>query len=297
MNSDFLIIGCTSEIGAGLVRNLLDQGFKVDGIRFKTKCANVGENHNCVSADLFNSDLESLSSLFSPRKLILVSWYTEHGLFWDSTLNAKWFLIYKELCSHFASKGVKSVVGFGSCAEYSWGESVRLSESADTKPASLYGMGKLRLFNWLTEAFEESLWIRPFFVYGPSDHPNKLIKSAILSKERGSLIKLVNSRDLMDYIYIDDVISVSSALISKDASGVYNLGNGVPLTPLDVMRVVGGNFEVGVAPSTKPKFVVADNQKITKELGFINWTGLEAGVANMLNSENFSLDEIEGNYD
>ena len=297
-SSDFLIIGCTSEIGSGVLKNLLSLGYRVDGIRYMSACNLRNENHRCVSMDLLSANLDDLPSIFNPKILVLASWYTEHGQFWESSLNTKWFEMYKKLCQKFSASGTKGIVGFGSCAEYSWEGNLRISELSETSPKSLYGVEKLRLFKWLNTEFQNLLWVRPFFVFGPADHPTKLIKSALISKKNMSSVRIINSNDSIDYIYIEDVIELSTKLILIQARGVFNLGTGRPLTSVEIMDVVGCDYELGINhEGLSPKFVVANNEKVTRLLGPIDWTSLERGVSNMLNSEDFSLIDNGGKSD
>ena len=290
---DFLIIGCTSEIGSRLLRNLLRLGYRVNGIRFQSKCELAGVNHECESVDLFRVDMNELALKFNVKKLILVSWYTQHNDFWSSSLNTDWGQMYRRLCQAFINIGVDEVVGIGSCAEYSWLLPDHISELTETLPASVYGNEKLALFNWLSERTTNLLWIRPFFVYGPNDHPDKLIQSAITKRAAKSVISIQNSQHYVDYVFIEDVALVTSRLISGNATGVFNVGTGQASSPVEVAQSVGCRFEVlqptsGALDARHPRFVVADNQKIVEALGSIEWTSLKSGISNMMLSREIS---------
>ena len=288
--SDFLIIGCTSEIGSRLLQNLLSMGYRVDGIRYKSNCKVVSADHNCVSLNLFATDLDNLARTFHAKKVILVSWYTEHKAFWNSPLNTEWSRMYKQLCQAFINEGVEGFVGIGSCAEYSWSRPEKLSESAETLPASRYGREKLSLFRWLDERVRNLVWVRPFFVYGPNDHPDKLIQATISKWASQSTICIQNSQDMVDYVFVDDVALITSKLISINVNGVFNIGTGAPSSPVDVAQILGCNYELSVIESgaqviQDSKFVVADNQRITAILGYIEWTRLTSGISKILDSK------------
>jgi nucleoside-diphosphate-sugar epimerase len=291
--ADFLIIGCTSEIGSRLLRSLLSLGYKVDGIRHESNCKVVGENHKCVSMNLFAVDPNTLALTITARKVILASWYTKHTDFWESPLNREWGKMYRQLCQSFIDNGVKGFVGIGSCAEYSWSNPDKISELTTTSPVSLYGQEKLALLNWLNEKTSDLLWVRPFFVYGPNDHPDKLIKGAISKKASNTVLSIQESQVFVDYVFVDDVALVSAKLISINAQGVFNVGTGEAISPIEVAHIVGCDFEVlenasGCQESPKPKFVVADNEKITQALGKIEWTSLNSGISNIMTAAEFS---------
>lgn len=285
--ADFLIVGCTSEIGSRLLRSLLSLGYKVDGIRHQSTCKVVSEHHKCVSVNLFAVDTNRLALTVAAKKVILASWHTKHTDFWESPLNREWGRMYRQLCQSLIDNGVTGFVGIGSCAEYSWSNSDKISELTDTLPASLYGQEKLALLNWLNEKTSDLLWVRPFFVYGPNDHPDKLIKGMISKKVSKTVLTIQNSQDFVDYVFVDDVASVCAKLISINAQGVFNIGTGEAVSPTEVAQVVGCDFEVledasGYQERPKPKFVVADNTKITQVLGKIRWTSLNSGILNIL---------------
>lgn len=291
--ADFLIVGCTSEIGSRLLRSLLSLGYKVDGIRHQSNCKVVSENHKCVSMNLFSVDTNRLARTVTARKVILASWYTKHTDFWESPLNREWGRMYRHLCQSFIDNGVKGFVGIGSCAEYSWSNPDKISESTDTSPASLYGQEKLALLNWLNEKTSDLLWVRPFFVYGPNDHPDKLIKGAISKKVSNTVLTIQNSQVFVDYVFVDDVASLSAKLISINAQGVFNVGTGEAISPIEVAHMVGCDFEVVEDASScqerpKAKFVAADNEKITHALGKIEWTSLNSGISNIMTTAEFS---------
>ncbi len=290
--ADFLIIGCTSEIGSRLLRSLLSLGYKVDGIRHESNCKVVGENHKCVSMNLFAVDPNTLALTATARKVILASWYTKHTDFWESPLNREWGKMYRRLCQSFIDNGVKGFVGIGSCAEYSWSNPDKISELAATSPVSLYGQEKLALLNWLNEKTSDLLWVRPFFVYGPNDHPDKLIKGAISKKASNTILSIQESQVYVDHVFVDDVALLSAKLISINAKGVFNIGTGEAISPIEVAHIVGCDFEVlkdasGCQESPKPKIVAADNEKITQALGKIEWTSLNSGISNIMTAAKF----------
>lgn len=291
--ADFLIVGCTSEIGSRLLRSLLSLGYKVEGIRHQSKCNVVSENHKCVSTNLFSVDSKRLALTVTARKVILASWYTKHTDFWESPLNREWGRMYRHLCQSLIDNGVKGFVGIGSCAEYSWSNPEKISELTDTFPASLYGKEKLALLNWLSEKTTDLLWVRPFFVYGPNDHPDKLIKGTISRRASNTVLTIQNSHVFVDYVFVDDVASVTAKLISINAQGVFNVGTGEAISPIEVAHIVGCDFEVvddGSSHQERPKakFVVADNEKITHALGKIEWTSLITGISNIMATAKFS---------
>ena len=92
---------------------------------------------------------------------------------------------------------------------------------------------------------------------------------------------------------VDDVASLSAKLISINAQGVFNVGTGEAISPIEVAHMVGCDFEVVEDASScqerpKAKFVAADNEKITHALGKIEWTSLNSGISNIMTTAEFS---------
>ncbi len=149
MNSDFLIVGCTSAVGSRLLVRLLDQGYRVNGIRLNSNCKIKNANHSCESLDVLNTDPQIIVSEFPSRTLLMTSWITTPGIFWDSPLNSKWAEVYKNLIMAFKANGGSRVVGLGSCAEYRLDGQSALSEASVTEPISPYGKSKLEVCHFL----------------------------------------------------------------------------------------------------------------------------------------------------
>lgn len=114
----------------------------------------------------------------------------------------------------------QALVHVGSAAEYGQHSGV-IDESSPTEPPSAYGKSKLagtlRLAK-KAEALElRALTARLFSVYGPGEHPQRLLPSLIRSSRSGDPLDLTDGVQKRDFTYVDDVatgillLGVSSA--------------------------------------------------------------------------------------
>lgn len=290
MKSDFLIIGCTSAVGSRLLIRLLNQGYEVKGIRLNSPCEVRHESHNCASVDILNSDPQTISSMYPSKNLILASWISTPGVFWESPINLEWNAAYKALITEFLSNGGSKVIGIGSCAEYLFDRDGFLSELSPTEPLTTYGKSKLDLFNHLSKSEVEFLWVRTFFQYGPDEDDRKFLSSLIKKFQLNQDFNLHEPEGLRDYVYIDDVADVLMKLINKGSRGDFNIGTGCALSNYEVATLVLNALQsrsrIQICDSTStPKHVVASTEKLEKEIGPIEWIDIESGIQKMIEAK------------
>ena len=287
MNSDFLIVGCTSAVGSRLLVKLLDQGYSVNGIRLNSNCKIKNTNHSCESLDVLNTDPRIIVSKFPSNTLIMTSWITTPGIFWDSPLNSKWAEAYRNLILAFKANGGSRIVGLGSCAEYRFDGQSALSEASITKPISAYGKSKLEVCHFLAQLENDFLWVRTFFQYGPEDYEEKFIASLIDAFQKNQVFDLRDPSGRRDYVHIDDVSEVLYRLIMKGSRGVFNVGTGHSVSGYEVAsithRAMENKGKVLVSePNLQAQNIFASNEKIEKEIGPIEWIDIESGIQQMI---------------
>src|SRR5262249_18992294 len=117
-----------------------------------------------------------------PSHLLHRAWVTTPGGYWTSADNLRWVGASLHLLRAFADAGGRRVVVAGSCAEYDWTAAGTCDEATTPlRPATLYGACKDALRRVL-EAFAaqaglSAAWGRLFFLYGPGEHPDRLVAS------------------------------------------------------------------------------------------------------------------------
>lgn len=287
MNPDFLIVGCTSAVGSRLLFKLLDQGYRVRGIRLNSECKVKNKNHYCESLDLLNTDPQIIISKVPSRTLLLAAWCTTPGIFWDSPLNSKWADTYKNLILAFKANGGSRIVGLGSCAEYKIDGVSALSEINVTEPDSAYGKSKLDVCRFLSQLEIDFLWVRTFFQYGPEDYEEKFIASLIIAFQKNQDYYLRDPSGRRDYVYIDDVSEVLFKLILKGSRGIFNIGTGNSVSGYEVASIAhsatgNGGRVLATDSISQAQNIFASTEKLENEIGPIKWTDVEIGIQQMI---------------
>lgn len=287
MNSDFLIVGCTSAVGSRLLIRLLAKGYSVNGIRLNSNCKIKHENHSCESVDVLNTDPRIIVSKFPSNTLVMASWITTPGIFWESPLNSKWADTYSNLILAFKSNGGSRIVGLGSCAEYGFEGQSALSEARAAEPISAYGKSKLQVCHLLSQLELDFLWVRTFFQYGPEDYEGKFIASLINAFQKNQAFELHDPNGRRDYVHVDDVSEVLFKLIIKGSSGVYNIGTGHSVSGYEVASIVHRAMEnsgkiVVADPISQAQDIFASTKKLENEIGPIEWIDVESGIRQMI---------------
>ncbi len=293
MNSDFLILGCTSAVGSRLLVKLLGQGYRVNGIRLNSNCKIKNANHSCESLNVLDTDPQIIVSKFPSRTLLMTSWITTPGIFWDSPLNSKWAEAYKDLIMAFKANGGSRIVGLGSCAEYRLGGDSALSEASITEPSSAYGKSKLEVCRFVAQLEMDFLWVRTFFQYGPEDYDEKFIASLLNAFQKNQVFYLRDPSGRRDYVHIDDVSEVLFKLIMKGSRGVFNIGTGHSVSGYEVASIAhsasGNRGGVLVSdPISQAQNIFASTEKLENEIGSVEWIDIKTGIKQIIMRKNLS---------
>jgi nucleoside-diphosphate-sugar epimerase len=262
-----LILGCSGTVGSRLVEKLCMQGLLVFGVRGQSPCPVVNDLHHCVNSDLLTQDVSEYVRYTKTFLLIHTAWEMTPTTFWNDSNNFKWSSKSALLIQKFFEYGGGKVLVTGSCAEYSWVSDSTLSEKSIEGPNSAYGESKLNLLRFIQDEGFPYLWTRTFFQFGQDKHSNKLIPKLIRSAIAGTLVNLENPLHVRDFIHIDDIIPILSALIVGNQSGIVNIASGIGRSVSDVVQQVemglGKKIDIVYADSGgSPTSVVADVSRL-----------------------------------
>ena len=171
---------------------------------------------------------------------------------------------------------------FGYCAE----------DRTPCRPHTTYGVCKHAL-QLLASEFAarhdlSSVWGRIFFLYGPHEHPDRLVSSTIRSLLARQPARCSHGMQVRDYLYVQDVADAFVALLDSDTSGPVNIASGRPITLREIaLRIAelmnGGDLlQLGAIPAaaTDMPLVVADmSQALTRIPGWEPRVSLDQGLA------------------
>jgi nucleoside-diphosphate-sugar epimerase len=286
-----LVTGASGLIGRRALGPLRDRGFEVHGVTSK-------ESHESDPdvvwhrADLLDpSALDPLLDAAKPTDLLHLAWYAAPGSFWTSLENVDWVAATLRLLMAFAAAGGRRATLAGSCAEYRWGDDVLSERTTPLEPSTLYGACKLATYTAgraLADQLDLSLaWGRIFFLYGPGEHPDRLVASVTRGLLAGEPTATTEGLQVRDFMHVDDVAGALVALLAADVDGPVNIGSGARRTVREIVTAVGRAtdrlelIEFGALASREgdPPSIVADTRRLSEEVAYVPRIGLEEGIA------------------
>lgn len=225
-----------------------------------------------------------------PTHLLHFAWYAEPGLFWESPENLRWLEASIFLLRSFRESGGKRVVMAGTCAEYDWSYGCCSERITPCHPATLYGVSKNALQEvLLTYSVEEKLssaWGRIFFLYGPKEHPLRLVSSVITSLLQDEFAHCTHGNQLRDFMHVEDVASAFVALLDSTVEGSVNIASGHPVTLKKVVHEIQDclglydKIKLGSLPvaADDPPILIGDTRRLHNEVGWSPDYNLREGI-------------------
>ena len=235
-----LITGARGFIGRHCLQLLLERkDFEIHAVSRKERKKDWLDVH-WHKADLLDSrQVPQLLAKVQPSHLLHFAWYAEPGKFWNSIENFRWVRASLSLLQAFSVYGGKRVVVAGSCSEYAWENGYCSEESTPLSPSTPYGICKHSLQMMMASFSEQtgmsSAWGRVFFLYGPHEHPNRLVSSVILSLLKDSPANCSHGKQIRDYLYVQDVAEAFLALLQSEVQGPLNIASGRPIAIKEVI--------------------------------------------------------------
>src|SRR5205807_6832599 len=119
-----------------------------------------------------------------------------------------------------------------------------MSESDVCRPDTLHGITKLRATLHAQAAARTRgrpiVILRPFSVYGPDDHPRRLVPQVIAGALGGTAVALSHPNIARDWVYVEDLVDLYLEASRKPemAGGVFNAGSGQQVTIGEIVDTV-----------------------------------------------------------
>jgi len=142
---------------------------------------------------------------------------------------------------------VEKVVFASSCAVYGNQSDLPIKETTPHNPLSPYATSKIMCENYcqnFTELYNLSTTsLRYFNVYGPRQNPAgeyaAVIPKFIIRALNGKpLVIFGDGKQTRDFIFINDVIEANILAAKSSSDGVFNIGNGTPISINEVAKLV-----------------------------------------------------------
>ena len=289
-----LLTGATGFIGRHAVEPLRARGYEIHAVSTKGSPADMPGVQFHQGNLLERGTAKRVLAAVKPSHLLHLAWYVVPGKLITSPENYEWVRASMELVQEFAAAGGKRVTSCGSGYEYDWRYGFCNEQLTAQVPNTVYGACKQAL-NLMTENFAatanlSSAWGRVFFLYGPHEHPQRLVSSIILSMLRGEPAKSSHGRQIRDYMHVQDVADGLVALLDSELRGTVNVSSGRATQIRDIVLTLGSLLgrpelvQLGALPAraNDAPMVVGDNAKIMAELGWQPKFELESGLAHTI---------------
>jgi nucleoside-diphosphate-sugar epimerase len=204
------------------------------------------------------------------------------GDYRTSPVNRQWLDASRRLVDAFVAAGGERAVFAGTCAEYDWSGGVCSELTTPIAPRDAYGQSKDALRRYVETVDCSSAWGRIFFLYGPHEHPARLVPSLIRPMLAGEVAVCRQPALRRDFLHVDDVAAAFAVLLDSDACGPINIGSGDAVRLGDIAeriaRLTAGQVSFGGgSDGDQTELVVADNARL-RALGFAPAIDLERGL-------------------
>jgi nucleoside-diphosphate-sugar epimerase len=284
-----LLTGAGGFIGRHCLAPLHEAGFEVHALSRAAQKTETDVRWHV--ADLFaDGAAERLMAEVRPTHLLHMAWYAVPGMYWTAPENFLWVRASLALLDAFATQGGQRVVMAGTCAEYDWRYGWCSESSTPLAQTTIYGTCKHSLQSMLTAHSKQtglsSAWGRIFFLYGPNEHPSRLVSSVISSLLRGEAAECTSGTQIRDFLHVSDAARAFVALLDSDIQDAINIGSGNPIAIKQVVseiaeRIGATEFlRLGAksAPQNDPPLLLADVRRLNGELGWLPTMSLGAGL-------------------
>jgi nucleoside-diphosphate-sugar epimerase len=133
-------------------------------------------------------------------------------------------------------------------------------------------------------------WPRIFFVYGPNEHPQRLVSYVIRSLLAQMPARCSHGRQIRDYLHAQDVADALVAILDSDVQGPINIASGTPVTLREIVQTIAQTLdceslvELGAVPSrpNDAPMLIGNVDRLHSALAWRPRYDLEAGLAHTI---------------
>ena len=288
--NEILVTGASGWLGRHCVSLLASKGYTVHAVSRRRPIELMPSNVTWHGTDLLApGSVTELIGRVRPDRVLHLAWYAEPGKFWEARENLEWVRASLELLRAFAEQGGKRIVGAGSCAEYECDAGECVENSTPLVPNTLYGTSKHAveriLHGFAPHAGLSHAWGRIFFLYGPQEHPSRLVAYAVRSLLSGKPAQCSDGTQVLDFLHVEDAASAFVALLESDVQGPMNIGSGRPISVRDVLQEIGrqiGRSELiqfgAIQQSSGTNRLWANVRRLERETGWFPHFNLTTGI-------------------
>ena len=179
-----------------------------------------------------------------PEICLHLAWYAEPGRYLHAVEeNLSSLRAGLDLAEALAAAGCRRMVVTGTCAEYGSGTpDAVFEETAPLRPATPYARAKAALYlaaqDTAAKAGMSLSWARLFFLYGPWEHPGRIVPSAIRACLRHEAFPATGGEQVRDYLQVGDAAAALWAIARSEIDGPVNVSAGEATTLRSLLESV-----------------------------------------------------------
>ena len=295
-----LVTGASGFVGRHVLAPLEELGFEVHAVDLPGTRRTEGRKIVLHELDLLDGiSVERAVSSIAATHLMHFAWFAKHGAFWTAAENLDWLATSLHLIRVFERAGGQRVVAAGTCAEYDWSDVSAPCDEAATRlaPHTLYGTAKNAL-RTMIEAYSATCalqwaWGRLFLIYGPDEHPARLVPSLIKPLLEGNRARCRSANLVRDLMFVEDAGRAFARLVNSAVCGPVNIATGDPVSLAEVAREIARqcgaedrlDLEDQPCSAAVPAFLTADVRRLSSEVGFRLGVNLHEGIRRMLEAQ------------
>jgi nucleoside-diphosphate-sugar epimerase len=285
-----LLTGASGFIGRQAVPFLVDHDYEVHCVTSRAE-GRAGRDVTWHRADLLNErECRDLFKNVRPTHLLHFAWHTEPGKYWSSEENWKWLKASLDMLHYFKHYGGERATLAGTCAEYDMNYGLCSEDTTPIRSDTVYGKCKGLLSrdagSYCSKNDLSFAWGRIFFLYGPGEHPSRLVPSVIRNLLKGEEAPCTDGSQRRDYLYSGDVASAFVSLMDGSVRGAVNIASGTAVTVREIVEKIAkktGNscsLRLGSVPRQPgdPPLIVADTRRLNEEVGWKPAYSLDEGL-------------------
>lgn len=284
-----LLTGGTGFIGRYCLPLLVSKGYEVHTVTSREHGKPAQQEFWHKVDLLVPGQASNLVAQVAPDLLLHLAWYATPERFWNSLENFRWVQASLELLTALATQPGRRVVMAGTCAEYDWKTGECSENTTPLLPATLYGTCKhslqTMLNQWSKQTGSSAAWGRIFHLYGPGEHPSRLVASIVRALLSGEPALCSDGCQALDFLYVEDVASAFVALLESTANGPVNIASGVPISVRTIIERIADKIgrpdliRLGSIASAKgPLRMLASTQRLHEEVGWRPRYDLDEGL-------------------
>jgi nucleoside-diphosphate-sugar epimerase len=285
-----MLTGASGFIGRQCLAVLQSKGYEVHAVSRQRLAWPTSPDTYWHQVDLLTlGSPTDLISRVKPTLLLHLAWCATPGSFWVAPENVEWIRASLELLTAFAKHNGKRVTVAGSCTEYDWTAGECAEDTALLKPSTLYGTSKDALakvlHSWSGTIGLSHAWGRIFHLYGPFEHPSRLVAYGVRCLLEGRPALCSGGSQIHDFSYVEDVAGALVTLLEAGVQGPVNIGSGTPVAVRDVLSEIGRQIgrpdllRFGARDSDpETARIWANTQRLSKEVGWSPRYDLTSGI-------------------